>query len=81
MCCRIEKSARIVIDNTGMIIRYSNKVLDKMKQNDVFRFIVLAVVAVIFVGVVIIPPINYLLGGPEVAQFYPYIDLIWGLLD
>lgn len=33
-----------------------------------------------FVGVVVVPPINYLLGGPEVAQFYPYVDLIWSLL-
>ena len=63
-----------------MILKFSHKVLNKMEQSDVFRFAVLSVVAVNFVGVVIIPPINYLLGGPDTAQFYPYVDLIWTVL-
>lgn len=63
-----------------MISKFSHKVLNKMEQSDVFRFVVLAVVAINFVGVVIIQPINYLLGGPDIAQFYPYVDLIWSVL-
>lgn len=58
----------------------THKALNKMKESDVFRFVVLAVVVVNFIGVVVLPPLLYLLGGSEVAQFYPYVDFIWGLL-
>lgn len=63
-----------------MISKFSHKIVEKMEENKAFRFVVLVVVAVNFVGAVLIPPINYLLGGPDIAQFYPYIDLVWGVL-
>jgi len=64
----------------SMILNLSHKVLNKMEQSDAFRFVVLAVVIVNFVGVVILPPLLYLLGGPTVAQFHPYVDIVWSVL-
>lgn len=63
-----------------MILNLSHKVLNKMEQSDAFRFVVLAVVIVNFVGVVILPPLLYLLGGSTIAQFHPYVDLLWSVL-
>lgn len=63
-----------------MLLNQAIKIQYKMEHSDVFRFVVLAVVVVNFFGVVILPPLLYLLGGPDIAQFHPYVELIWSAL-
>ena len=62
------------------LLSLTKKVEDAMERNKPFRYFVLVVVILNFIAIVVIPPLMYLLGVPEVAQFHLYVDLLWSAL-